>query len=210
MRRLATVGVVLLAIAGVFLMVAGPGVAQPTGGKDEWLLYPAQDEASVERKVAAYLKATEGLEGKIETFEADTSDVYVLYKLTPGNAPGILVTVDTLVAGKDKDKVTERTIELAAVYTLADEAKTPAVRQKILELNNSWHQENWTPGRIYLDTDGDLVLETYVNIPGQNTPIHAELVRDALLRIKSAWNEYYPRLAPIIKTPAKQPTPAPS
>jgi len=153
-----------------------------------------------------YLKEKGNIDAITKFLDKEMKDLYLQYTLDPKGTPKIKVSVDTMVTAKGEGKVTERAVRAAAFYVLPPSAKTPEARRKILELNNEWHQKKWMPGRVYLDTDGDVALETYVNIPGATTPIHAEVVSDLLLRMNSAWGEYYKRLAGVVDL--KKPKPA--
>ena len=65
----------------------------------------------------------------------------------------------------------------------------------------------------YLDAEGDLVLESFINIPGPDIPVHAEMVSDVLVRTLSTWKQYYAELArtaPLDEPPTPAPATAPA
>ena len=92
-------------------------------------------------------------------------------------------------------------VTLTAYYVLPDSAKNAEARASILEQINAWHVGRWVPQRIYLDEDGDIVLESMLNIPGNNYPVHAEIIGDQIMRMYSAWAEFYQLLDEVIDAP---------
>ena len=90
--------------------------------------------------------------------------------------------------------VTERVIKITSWYILN---VTPGhwARAPVLEMINTFSQEFWAPPKIYLDDDGDIRFEWFINVPSEDAPVHLELVRDAIVRIGLNWeDELYPRL----------------
>ncbi|MCK4873735.1 MAG: hypothetical protein KAS72_13515 [Phycisphaerales bacterium] len=157
-----------------------------------WLLFAVDDESSTERTIAAYLKEKDDVQGSFRLFPGDEEDVYVTYSLSPDDAPTIEAMVDTTVSNRtDAGIVIERRIYLRAAHVLPDELKTAEARSRILELSNTYMRTKWAPGRIYIDTDGDIALETSINIPAADVPIHVEMVRDHLLRMMNGWGDFY-------------------
>ena len=197
---------VLVGIAALCVLSGGLSVADAPAGAGKWLLYPAQDEASVERKIAEYMKDRGNIDATIKYLDKEKKDLYLQYTLDPEGTPKINVGVDTMVTARDEGKVAKRAVRAAAFYVLPASAKTPEARRKILELNNTWHQQKWMPGRIYLDKDGDVALETYINIPGTATPIPAAMVADMLLRTNTMWGVYYKQLAGVVNLKKPKPT----
>jgi hypothetical protein len=45
------------------------------------------------------------------------------------------------------------------------------------------------------------VLESMLNIPGNNYPVHAEIIGDQIMRMYSAWAEFYQLLDEVIDAP---------
>lgn len=170
--------------------------ASPEAG-EEWLLDVSSDEESTEKRIASYFREQYDVEAEYHFLDED--DLYLEYGFAAdeGEFPAIAVYVDTVPSALNEDEggtVTERRVTITAYYVLADAAKTPANRAAILEQINLWHVERWVPQRIYLDEDGDIVLESTVNIPGDEYPVHAEIVGDQILRMYSAWSEFYQEL----------------
>ena len=195
----------MFAVAGAAALCLLPAArwstAQAPGAEQSWMLYPVQDESSLERKIANYIKAKSKVEAVYKFFGEKNDDLYLQYTLIPQGAPRVRLAVDTMVSGRQQGRVSERVIKVSTYYVLPASAKTPEARRKILELNNTWHQKKWMPGRVFIDTDGDIAMETFVNIPGADTPVHAELIRDIILRTNSVWSEYYKQLAATVNLP---------
>ena len=152
------------------------------------------------------MKERGNIDATFKFLDKEKKDLYLQYTLDPEGTPKISVGVDTMVTARDEGKVTKRAVRAAAFFVLPPSAKTPEARRKILELNNTWHQQKWMPGRIYLDTDGDVAMETYINISGAATPIHAAMVTDMLLRMNSMWGVYYKQLAGAVDLKKPKPT----
>jgi len=164
---------------------------------EEWFLVVSNDEESTEKRIASYFREHYDVEAEYHFLEED--DLYLEYGFSAdsGEFPVIAVYVDTVPSALDEDSggtITERRVTITAYYVLADAAKTPANRAAILEQINLWHLERWVPQRIYLDADGDIVLESTLNIPGSEYPVHAEIIGDQILRMYSAWSEFYQEL----------------
>jgi hypothetical protein len=193
---------VLVVLAGV-CVVARTGVGgEPTTRPAAVLLTVAQDEASVEQAIAAYLKQKDGLEGAVKAFRGNEKDLYLSYELKGDTAPKFTLVIDTEVTGGVKEKVQSRAVRLYGYFELPASAKTAEARRKILELNNAWCQDMWVPNRIYLDKDGDVCLETYINIPDAQHGIHPEEVRDAFHRTRNILDRYYQRLSETVSLAA--------
>lgn len=157
----------------------------------EWLLRPVQDESSLERTIAKYIRQKMDINAEVRFLDDDMEDMAIYYPLNPDEAPDLRVKVDTYSSRDDGDQVAERVISLTAWYVMPDEAKTPELRQKTLEVLNSQMLQFWTPDRFMIDGDGDIQIETFINIPHQQAPVHCECVLDSLMRMTSGWNRCY-------------------
>ncbi len=193
-KRKISIAIVLLTL------VAGVGIWASEGGNDfdmsspEWLLYPAQDERSVETTIARYIKQKMNIKADVKFLDDDMSDLAIYYPILPREAPHLQVKIDTMSARKEADRIVERVIVLTAYYVMPDAAETPETRQKILEVSNEYMLKYWIPDRIMLDRDGDIVIQTLINIADKNAPIHCEAVVDGLTRMLSGWSSYYEML----------------
>jgi len=193
-----TVALISLAAVGSLLLgaPAQEGGTRSGASAKGAVIHVCQDEAEMERAIAAYIAETHGIHADLNEIEDIPGDIYLEYVLGDGPAPKLPVYVDTAPSAHETEtgRVSERCVRIHACLLLPKAAKTSANRLKILELNNTWHREKWTPGRLYLDEDGDLVLETFLNVPGPKAPLQAEMVFDMLQRMAKAWQEYYERL----------------
>jgi len=208
--RRAWISVLGLPIIVVALMMSG-GCATTSAARQEvsrqpsWLLYVSNDEESIEKRIARYFR--ENYDVEAEYHFADENDLILQYAFSsPDEAfPEISTYIDTRPSATEmrngEEVVTERMVTLNAYYVLPDSAKNAEARASILEQINAWHVGRWVPQRIYLDEDGDIVLESMLNIPGNNYPVHAEIIGDQIMRMYSAWAEFYQLLDEVIDAP---------
>lgn len=181
--------VVLGALLLTVLTGGGAVLGQSKVSADD-LIFVVQDETAVEQQIKAYFERKEYKCTMIFLGENEDDGVLqVPWGLDP--EPDLDVYVDTLIAARDGDDVTERVIRVFAWYKLPEALKTPEARRRILELNNQYMEEKWAPARIVIDKDGDILLETFVNIPAQKVPIHAEMINDVMLRLLNGWGNYW-------------------
>ena len=170
-----------------------------------WLLYVSNDEESIEKRIATYFR--ENYDVEAEYHFAEENDLILQYAFSsPDEAfPEISTYIDTRPSATEmrngEEVVTERMVSLTAYYVLPNSAKNAEARVLILEQINEWHVGRWVPQRIYLDEDGDIVLESMLNIPGNNYPVHAEIIGDQIIRMYSAWAEFYQLLDKILDAP---------
>ena len=175
---------------------------QDASGQPNWLLYVSDDEESIEKRIARYFR--ENYDVQAEYHFAEENDLILQYAFSSPDEsfPEISTYIDTRPSATEmrngEEVVTERMVTLTAYYVLPVSAKSPEARASILEQINEWHVGRWVPQRIYLDNDGDIVLESMLNIPGNNYPVHAEIVGDQIMRMYSAWGEFYQRLEEVI------------
>jgi len=198
----------ILAVLGVSAMSTGCatiGAATATTVQrpdaQDWYMRVVDDEESIEKRIASYFKQQYNIEA--EYLFAEEDDLYLQYVLSSedGDYPDILVYIDSQPSATSEvdgqTKVIERRVTVSAFYILSDEFKTPDVRATLLEKINLWHIGRWVPQRIYLDRDGDIVMESSFNIPGDSYPVHVEIIGDQILRMNSAWREFYSDLADV-------------
>lgn len=157
----------------------------------EWMMDPVNDESSIEKLISLYMKKVDGVEAELRLIGDSEDDLALLYQLKPKAAPTIQCGVDTPVSGRDERKVTERVVKITCFYVLPERLKTAKMRVRLFEAINKYHQMYWMPQRFYLDKDADVVVDNAINIPGKGFPVHAELIRDVLLRTVSGWNQFY-------------------
>ena len=157
----------------------------------EWLLFPAQDESSVETKIAKYIKKKRGVQAEVKFIDEAMSNLAIYYPSGGGEIPRIKVRINSQSAAKVDGKITERVVFVSAWYVMPTASKKPEVRRKILEVNNQYMTKYWIPDHITLDSDGDIQLQTMINISDQKAPVHCEAVLDSIMRLANGWQTYY-------------------
>lgn len=195
MKRASMVRLATAAAAGVLLAAAPLARSQEAGPVDP-LLTVSQDESSLEKQIYDYLRIVKEVpDGQIRYFDEQESDMLLLYTIPCQDAPELTVLVDTEVSERDEEgTVIERVINVMTVFELPEDLKTNEDRDMLLDLNNFYMREDWSPGCIFLDEAGDLVVRTAVNIPGPDAHVHAEMVYDAIARMQPFWEDYFPLL----------------
>ncbi len=184
--------VLAVLLCAAVLVTSGPTNVACAGDSSEWwMIYPVNDESSVEKLIFRYMKKVDGVEAELRFVGDSEDDLALVYELEPKAAPTIKCWVDTEVSGRDESKVRERVVKVTCFYVLPDQLKTDNGRAKLLEAINRYHQKYWMPHRFYLDKEGDIVVDNAINIPGKSYPVHAEMVRDVLLRTISGWDRFY-------------------
>jgi hypothetical protein len=192
-------GVVLLLPTLLYGCATTGGIAAQSSGSvsgdADWLMRVVDDEETIEKRIATYFR--EHYDVEAEYLFADENDLYLQYVLSSdgGDYPDLLVYIDSQPSATNvvdgEQTTTERRVTVSAYFVLPEEFKTANARAMLLEKINHWHIGRWVPQRIYLDEDGDIVLESTFNIPGDDYPVHVEIVGDQILRMNTAWQEFY-------------------
>ena len=159
------------------------------------LVFVEQSESLVEIQIDDYLREKEGFEIAVNEYESIPDDIFLRFEDSYDTAPDLSFLVDTLRSGTDDDDVvTERVIKITSWYVV-EVTQDHWARAPLLEMINSYSQDFWAPPRIYLDSDGDIRFEWFINVAAADAPVHLEQVRDAIIRIGLGWEqEVYPRL----------------
>lgn len=183
------------------LILLAACVATPVIAEEESapLLRVVDDESSLERQVRTYIKDLRDVDASFRYLDDEEQDLVLVYGLNPdGDAPSFQIYVDTMISARDETGILERCFKIYGYYILDPEHKTPELRARILEYNNTYMQKRWMPHRIIIDKDGDIQFESFVNIPHKDVSVHAALIDDVLVRNVSAWRLYYEGLAEIL------------
>ncbi len=202
-RRALVVALVALATVGLT-----DGYAQQTAATGramvsdpQWMLGVAPDESLLEEKIEQYLAGRAQWQAERRYLDEAKTDLALAYRLPltlDPDGPTLMVLVDTQPSAGG-DEVTERAISISSFLVLPDEHKTPETLARIRQYNNDWLQRKWAPDRVFLDRDDDVQFETWVNIPAAETPVHAELVYDAIARMRSGFTEYSDGLNDVLE-----------
>lgn len=192
-----------LALALALLAWGGPGLAAPAAPKTaSGPLAPlSQDESSLEKAIAKYLKDSHKLSATFRFMDKDYNNLFLEYSLAADEAPRAPLFIDTVVSARNKKtkEVTGRVVKIFFFYNLPASLRTARLRQKILELNNLANLNFWVPSSVCLTPDGKrLLFASYLSIPNPETPLQLSLVSDTLVRMVRAWEGYYPQLQKLL------------
>jgi hypothetical protein len=198
--------VALLSIALILVAPTRSARSDDASAPVSQLLRVTQDESSLEKQIEAWLRTVKKVPGtQIKYLDEEKQDAGVIVPVDCEGVPPLKVVIDTAPSGHGADgKVTERVISVDSYYVLPDSVKTAAARAKLLELNNKWLSEQGSPDKVYIDSDGDVYFSTSINIPGPEVSVNAELVFDAIARMRPFWEGYYPLLKKELNLPAEK------
>jgi hypothetical protein len=153
----------------------------------------SSSDRALEQQIGEYLQQRKGWRIQFEMLPSNPDDLLLFASFECGEGiPDIRLMVDALPSARNKttNEVTETRLRVSAVYRYGVHPGH-AQRTAVLEALNELHSRFWAPERSYLDRDGDLVLESSVNIPGQEFTVHPELVSDAMERLILGWKDLY-------------------
>ena len=158
------------------------------------LLYPTDSEGDLERQIGKYFEEDKGWNVDYTMWDESKDDVILKVSFQAEDAPSLTLNVDTFASAHNSDgDVTETRVKVSTwvEYHITPDHKH---RQKALEAINSYMATKWVPYRVYLDKDGDVVLESMINIPGKSYPVHSEFIYDLVYRTVTAWTALYAEL----------------
>ena len=155
----------------------------------KWLVFSVNDESTMEEKIGEYLRTVKKLNVSYTYAKSDPSDLILKIHFTLDPKPDVMLNVDTLSSSRDG---TERCITVRAWYILPDRFKKSASdMDRIRRYNERFMEKYFAPERVYVDKDDDLAMSCYLNVPGKDTPVHAEFVADLVARMAGAWTTYF-------------------
>ena len=171
-----------------------------TKQKSEWLLTLDQTDDTIIKLIGKYIETFYDV---IPKYLIDKHEKLVLtYEISSDKYPRITLLVECLPSWYREDKkgveITERRVRISTYYVLPESCKLAANRNRILELNNNWHNKTWIPHRLYITEEGLLAMQSSINIPGKGFSVHAELVRDLIARTLMFWEAYSDELAEVL------------
>jgi hypothetical protein len=147
----------------------------------------AQDEHSLEERVAAHLKKRQ-ISARLHR---DGGDAVVIMDWRGKDKPDYRITVDTQPsAGARTGSIRERVV---IVRLLTRIRVPPEQRGEVMTLLNARNAEFWA-GSFYIQpNDGEIEARWALNIPHGYT-LATEMVYDAVVRLVSVWGEVYSTL----------------
>lgn len=176
--------------------VPGFGPAQPA------MLYVVQDESSLEHQIGDYLRS-KGLKVLYRSASpngngngATATDDGLLLLFSLGNKmPDFSVLIDTQPSASDPKRPGVATERAVTIRLYTGTYVRPAQRNEALDLLCARHRRVWA-GTYWVDTDGELVCSWVLNITSAGLPV--ENVVDAVVRIVSNWEDFFPTAKPIM------------
>ncbi|MEZ4265953.1 MAG: YbjN domain-containing protein [Myxococcota bacterium] len=164
-----------------------PVISPPAPTPAHATLDVAQDEHSLEERVAAHLRKRQlSVELRWEG-----RDAVVVLNWRGKGKPDFRITVDSQPsAGASTQTIRERVV----IVRLLTRVFVPAERRaEVLTLLNARNAEFWAGSFYVQPTDGEIEARWALNIP-QGETLASEMVFDAIVRLVSVWAELYPTL----------------
>jgi hypothetical protein len=192
----------LIALFSTGIVLFAPLAPLASRAEDLPLLFVTQDESQVEKQIGAYLGDVKGLNVTYRNRGENNEDKFLGVSFNADEAPSITMIIDTSPSANRDGQASERRVKIYSYFTYGIKENHPK-RAKVLEVLNLFMTESWSPGRLYLDSDGDVILQSDVNIPGQDYPVHPEMVYDLMSRMVLSWKELYPALVSAGVKPRK-------
>lgn len=183
-------GLVLAGACGAFSPAIAQDDAGPTIDPDsKWLVFSVNDESTMEEKIGEYLRSVKKLNVSYTYAKSDPSDLILKIHFTLDPKPDVMINVDTMSASRDGS---ERCITVRSWYIVPDRyKKNAASMDKIRRFNERFMEKYFVPERVYCDKDDDIAMACYLNVPGKDTPVHAEFVADLVARVAGSWKQYF-------------------
>lgn len=171
----------------------GSSAAWAQNTQDIPLLFVENDEKSLEVQVQKFLDERTNWPVELAYFGEGRTDAYVLIPFTLDDGRSVNIYVDSFSSA---DAGRERRLHVYGYFILENTLGTRK-RAALLEVLNQHTIDDWMSQRLYLDKDGDIAFAWVINVPGKDSPIHAEQVYDAIIRTKFSLNALLPKLRPL-------------
>ena len=171
------------------------GVSWVSAAEKPVLLFPADSGKVHENIIGDYCRDVEGWKLRYELYKGDANDVILRIAWDLGDIPDITVKVDSRVSGRNRETnaVMSNRIKLWA-YMKYGIGKDHPRRAETLEVLNSIAATKVWPQRVFLDKDGDVVLEAHIVISGKDVPVHPGQVAYEIRRMATGWKYVYAAL----------------
>ena len=194
-RSVVQVAGVVVVLAWLFCSLSPAAAADDVAA--EYLLFPCEDESTVEQQIGKYLEKRREWKIQYELIGDEKDDLILRIGFSTEDeiVKSKQIIIDTQVTGQDGGQTTERAIRVFVFVSVPEAFQNARSRQALLEFTNNFMDKQWSPGRVCIDQDFDLLFETWVNIPSRSTPVHCEMIYDAAVRLLMAIDEYMDQLA---------------
>ena len=183
----------LLLTAFIIMLAPIAWVAPKVWAQDIPLLFVEDDESTTEIEVKRFLDGRTNWDVGLAYFGDLKNDAYLSIPFTLENGYNTIIYVDTFSSATDSN---ERRLHIYGYFILETVLGTRK-RDALLEVLNQHIMDDWMMQRLYLDDDGDIAFNWVINIPGKETPIHAEQVYDAIIRTKFSLDKLVVKLRPL-------------
>ncbi|MEO0478680.1 MAG: hypothetical protein AAF196_04295 [Planctomycetota bacterium] len=161
--------------------------AEEEATESKWILRPTTSDRSLEEQFSEFLTEVHDYESEIHEFTQNPDDVYLAVGSTANELPSIEVLVDAIPLAGDETEVTKMRVELVAFFSTGVGKDHPK-RLRMLEVLNDYNMSVWGVTRVFLDSDGDLRLDSNVLVPESEHGVHCSVVFDHIVDIVDTWN----------------------
>lgn len=154
------------------------------------LLFMTQSEKQVEIKIKEYIDKISNLKFDFNVMNEKKQDYLITKMFSYENkTPKIKIIVDThpIVSEKDK-KIVARRIMILGIPIIPN-VISERDRIKYIKYCNESNMRRWSPGKVFLDKEGSLLLVTNITIAGEDSPVHAEQVHHSIMSMVLSWPE---------------------
>ncbi|MBM3571794.1 MAG: hypothetical protein FJX52_05445 [Alphaproteobacteria bacterium] len=158
------------------------------------LLVPTDSMRDLELQIASYLQAKGEWKVEVQAKANEPDDLYLSLLFASEGMPTLRITIDTFVSARDKasNAVAEQVVKIQA-YAFDSKHRRVANRARFYDFANKWMAFLWIPQRMYLDAEGEFILEWNVNlIPGGG--VHIDQIHDAIAKLSEVWRDMVPEL----------------
>lgn len=185
--RLQLITVKIFFLAMVFM------VSSPVWAQDIPLLFVERDNKSLELAISKYLQQRTSWPVGVAYFDNQKLDAYLNIPFTLEDGRSVTIYIDTFSSATESK---ERRINIYGHFIIPGQMSHER-RAATLEVLNQHMVDDWMMQRLYLDKADDIAFAWVINIPGKDSPVHAEQVYDAILRTKFSLDKLVGKLRPL-------------